>query len=206
MRHSMTNSHPPTAPFRALRSRLGSAFGRTRSVAVSRRARSALVFLLSHLFVGCARPVQLVESAFPVASQASPWILVNRVWSGPAADAAQAIGDDWARIRGHEPLQAWLAVYQHESLAKQTITVRGFRFPSADRARNALDELRPHHAEPFDIGDGGRWTDFGLLFVRGDLLFEFFGNDAEWQPAWQCAFLAGIIERRLPNAASGATP
>lgn len=170
--------------------------------------RKATVCLFAPLLAvgGCAKPVRTIDAAFPRSSQASPWALANSVWSGTPTEAAAAIGDDWHRIEPRGPTHVWLATYRHETLASRTITVRAIQFASPEVALRTYDALRPRGAPEFRMGDVGCWTELGVLFAWGDTLFEMFGNDAAWEPAWQTVFIAGLLEKNLPPRGPGSRP
>ena len=55
-------------------------------------------------------------------------------------------------------------------------------------------------AEPFEIGDGGAWTDLGVLFAWGRLVFEIFGDRPTWSNQLQAVFIGSVIEKRMPPA------
>ena len=167
-------------------------------------ARLGLVLLA--FVAGCSGrtlgpKVDSVAETLPPASVAAPWILQDEIWTGAWEAAAPALGDDadeWGRF---EPQRVWLAIYRHESDAQRRMTVRAFAFRSADEARRAYEFFRPHEdAEPFEIGDGGAWTDLGVLFAWGRLVFEIFGDRPTWSNQLQAVFIGSVIEKRMPPA------
>jgi hypothetical protein len=147
---------------------------------------------------GCGRRAKTITGVFPVGSVAAPWVLQDEVWSGTFEQAVPALGEDaadWWRFR---PSRVWLAVYRHESNSKRRITVRAFAFDSSATARRAYEHFRPIDAEPFGAGDQGCWTEIGVLFAWGHMVFDVFGNDASFSSRGQSVYLTGFIEREMP--------
>ena len=152
---------------------------------------------------GCATGRRSVAEAFPPASVAAPWRLEGDVWSGTWDEAAPALGTDADVWRPCEPTRVWLAIYRHEDQPARTVTVRGFAFVSADAARGAYDALRPLDAKRYEAGDAGCWTEVGVLFRWGRLVFDVFGQDASWGSQVQASLLAAYVTKRMPPGAPG---
>ncbi len=152
---------------------------------------------------GCAAERRSVAEAFPVASVAAPWRLEGEVWSGAWDEAAPALGADADAWRPHGATRVWLAVYRHEDEPRRTVTVRGFAFASADAAREAYEALKPAEAKRYEAGDAGCWTEVGVLFRWGRLVFDVFGQDASWGSQVQASLLAAYITKRMPPGAPG---
>ena len=147
---------------------------------------------------GCVKSPRTIEAAFPRGLAADPWALVDDVWTGPAVRAASAVGHDWKRIEPHHPERAWLAVYRHERNPERTVTVRAFEFDSRKTAQRVFENWKPQDAPQFKIGDGGCFTEIGVMFVWGDTFFDVFANNADWNAQMQAAYLTGFIENKLP--------
>ena len=147
---------------------------------------------------GCAQRRPTVASAFPKSAVAAPWILAGEVWDGPFEAAAPALGDDASVWGVFDPAHAWLAVYQHERDPERTLTVRAMAFDSPDAARRAYLHFRPGGAEEFRAGDEGCWTEFGVLFLWGRLVFDIFSDEPTWHTEVQAAMLAGYIQNKMP--------
>ena len=160
--------------------------------------RCSTVLFLMAAAAGCTRPLRTIEAAFPRGIAADPWELVDDVWTGPAVRAASAVGEDWSRIEPHDPIRAWLAVYRHRRDPKRTMTVRAFAFDTRQTAQRVFEAWRPTDAPSFTIGDGGCFTEIGVMFVWGDTFFDIFANGADWNSQMQAAYLTGFIEHMLP--------
>lgn len=157
--------------------------------------------LLSLLCAGCAANRPAVRDSFLPGSMAAPWLLRDEVWTGSFDEAAPALGDDADTWRKFGPTHAWLAVYCHETRPQRCLKVRGLAFPTADEARQAFEEFRPLDAKPFQCGDIGCWTQVGVLFQWGRLVFDIFGGDASWGSQAESSMLAVFIARRMPAGA-----
>ena len=162
-----------------------------------RRAFLTLLLALPALLTGCARNQATVAMAFPRASAASPWVLDGQVWTGPFADAATALGPEADQWRPLGPQRAWLAVYHHESEMQRKLTARAFSFETAAAARNAWEAMRPLRPRPFHAGDEGCWTEIGVMFVWGRLVFDIFGEQPSIQSEVAAATLTGYIQHNL---------
>lgn len=159
---------------------------------------SLVACVLPAMFAGgCARHDEPVLKAFPRAAMAAPWVLRGSVWTGAAADAADAIGQDWDAIAGQEPVRAWLAVYEHEQASERKLRVRAFELGSAQRAERFVVERREPDSSPLGIGDAGAWMSDGVAFAHGRVVFEIIGDGSDWGSQLQAAFLASCIESRL---------
>ena len=163
--------------------------------------RWPLGLLLTLLCAGCAANRLAIRDSFPPGSMAAPWVLQGEVWTGSFDDAAPALGDDANTWRKLGPTRAWLAVYCHETEPQRCLKVRCLAFPVADDARQAFDEFRPFDAKPFQCGDAGCWTEFGVLFQWGRLVFDIFGGDASWGSQVESSMLAVFIAKRMPAGA-----
>ncbi len=165
------------------------------------RATQGTIGLLSFLLLlcaGCAQQHGTVVDAFPPAAAATPWILQDAVWSGTFDEAASALGDAAEAWAKHNLTWVWLAKYRHESHAEYCLTVRCFAFESPAEAHAAFDSYRPVGAKSFRVGDAGCWTEFGVMFQWGRVVFDIFGDEASWNNELQAALLAGCIEQRMP--------
>jgi len=160
--------------------------------------RLPVSLLLALACAGCVGRNATVGEAFPPAAVAAPWLLSEPVWRGSFEEAAAALGDDAEVWRRFSPTRVWLAVYRHESDPEKRLTVRCLAFTSAEQARQAYTALAPPAAAPYEIGDGGCWTDIGVLFHWGRLVFDIFGPQAAWTSQVQANYLAAIISRRMP--------
>jgi hypothetical protein len=150
---------------------------------------------------GCTQS-SLVVDAFPPAASASPWVLVEEVWQGSFKEAAPALGDDAATWATHDPQWVWLARYEHERHPGYVLTARALAFPLADDARAAFDAFRAPEAKDFaGPWDAGCWTDIGVMFRWGRLVFDIFGERAAWSNELQSAMLANGIAKRMPPGA-----
>ncbi len=129
---------------------------------------------------------------------AAPWVLQDKVWVGSFEEAAPALGDDATLWREREPKRAWLAVYCHEEAPERCLKVRCLSFGSTGSAQRAFEAWRLVGAKPFKYGDAGCWTEIGVLFRWGRLVFEIFGTDASWGSELQSAMLATLIAKRMP--------
>ncbi|MBU0637742.1 MAG: hypothetical protein KKB50_02670 [Planctomycetes bacterium] len=159
------------------------------------------ILLALLVFAGCAQQSLDVARAFPHAGAASPWILQNDVWRGTFAAAASALAEDAAAWQECAPTHVWLAVYEHDAKPGRRLTARAFAFQTAEDARRAFAHFQPLEAQEFAIADGGCWTEVGVLFVWGRLVFDIFGDEATSANQWQAAYLAGFIERQMPRGA-----
>ena len=148
---------------------------------------------------GCVRRAKTIAAVFPEGSQAAPWILQDAVWDGSFGRAARALGDDAKDWRRFRPTHVWLAVYHHEDDPKRRTTVRAFAFDSRVAARNAYEHFRPTDAKAFNAGDEGCWTEIGVLFVWGRLVFDIFGSRASWRSEVQAAAMTGFIQSHMPR-------
>ncbi|HUU95065.1 MAG TPA: hypothetical protein VM487_04940 [Phycisphaerae bacterium] len=148
---------------------------------------------------GCARHAKTMTAVFPAGSQAAPWVLQDAVWDGSFVRAARALGDDAEDWRLFRPTRVWLAVYHHEDDPKRRTTVRAFAFDSRVAARNAYEHFRPTEAKAFNAGDEGCWTEIGVLFVWGRMVFDVFGNDASFSSQGQSAYVTALIEKEMPT-------
>lgn len=153
------------------------------------------------VLAGCAQQPHRVADAFPGGARAAPWILENPVWTGTITQASTGLGADFEPWSKLGPQRVWLAVYRHQSNAEQSLIVRAFAFESREAAARAYDALEPFQAKPFRIGDRGCWTDDGVLFVWGRLVFELFGERPAWESQTRGAYLAGCIEKSMPPGA-----
>ena len=163
------------------------------------RATTSMLGLV--LCVGCASSHVTVREAFPPAEVASPWVLKDDVWSGSFAEAATALGDDaetWARFG---PTRVWLAVYCHADHPERCLKVRCLAFGSTEDAGAAYAAFRPAVAKPFNAGDVGCWTEVGVLYRWGRLVFDIFGESATWESQVQTTYLATLIGKRMPPGA-----
>lgn len=159
-------------------------------------------FLLPLLLcAGCAATRPNVIEAFPPGSLATPWILRDAVWTGSFDEAASALGDDAELWRQFGAGRVWLAVYCHENTPEQCLTVRCFAFESAADARHAYDAFAPLAAKPFQAGDVGCWTEVGVLFQWGRLVFDVFGGTATFESQVQSTYIAALLTKRMPRGA-----
>lgn len=161
-------------------------------------ARFAVLLLLA----GCAGGPRPVRDAFPPGASAAPWILQGDVWSGTFDQAAPALGDDAPEWQRHGPTRIWLARYCHEQHPDRCLTVRGFAFASVEDARRAYESLRPADAQAFRAGTAGCWTEIGVLFQDGRLVFDILGPQAGWDSQIQAALLASFLANRMPAGAA----
>lgn len=160
-----------------------------------------LGLLLLPLCAGCAGTRLSVLDAFPPGSVATPWILRDAVWTGSFDEAAPALGDDAELWRNSGATRVWLAVYCHETNPERCLTVRCFAFESPSTARRAYDVFAPITAKPFQAGDVGCWTEIGVLFQWGRLVFDVFGGSASWESQVQSTYLVALIGKRMPAGA-----
>jgi len=120
------------------------------------------------------------------------------VWSGSPKQAAAALGDEARKITQLAPQRIWLARYAHDNDPQQSLTVRAYGFDSEERADDALANLRSGEDPPFEIADGGWWTQDGVLFRWKRFVFDIFGNDpAGLATPEQAGFLSAFFEQRL---------
>ena len=148
---------------------------------------------------GCALRGRTLVSAFPQASEAPPWVLDGRGWSGSFAQAAIGLGPDAEQWRPHRPVQVWLAVYRHQTAADRKLTVRAMAFDTRESARRAYEHFQPDDARAFRAGEEGCWTEIGVLFVWGRLVFDIFGSRASWRSEVQAAAMTGFIQSHMPR-------
>ncbi len=148
--------------------------------------------------VGCASQHATVVDSFPPAALADPWTLNDDVWQGSFAAAAPALGDEADRWARFGPQHVWLAIYTHAHLPHRKLTVRCFSYTSTEQARRAYEHFMPNDAQPYAAGDAGCWTDLGVLFCWGKLVFDIFGQDAPWDSQLQSGALAAYITNRMP--------
>jgi hypothetical protein len=160
-------------------------------------APHALVLALPILLAGCAPSKGTVAMAFPQASAAAPWVLEGQVWSGSFTDAGAALGPDALEWRPFGPQRVWLAVYRHESEAQRKLTARAFSFETPAAARSAWEAMRPVRAKSFRAGDEGCWTEIGVMFVWGRLVFDIFGQQPSLPSEVAAASLTGYIQHNL---------
>lgn len=159
--------------------------------------RRVFAILPLALLLGCGQRSTVVE-AFPPAAVADPWILQDVVWSGTFEEATAGLGDDAEAWRPHGPQRVWLAIYCHEYRLEECCKVRAFAFANARQAHGAYSEFKPDDAKPFEIGDAGCWTDDGVLFCWGRLVFELFGDDPSWSSQVRSSLIASFIGKRMP--------
>jgi hypothetical protein len=155
--------------------------------------------LLPLICLGCAASQRNVVDVFPPAGLASPWILEDEVWSGPFDQAAPSLGDDAEDWAGFQPTRVWIARYRHETYPASYLTIRAFAFEDAESAHLAFRFFQPLEPKRFDSGDEGYWTEIGVLFRWGRLVFDVFGPVATWNSQLQAAVLAGHLTRRMPD-------
>ena len=160
-----------------------------------------MVGRLSLLLLCCAGCTQssVVVDVFPPAAAASPWVLVDKVWQGSFDEAAAALGNDAAMWAAHDPQRVWLARYEHERHPGYMLTARALAFGATDDARTAFDAFRATEAKDFaGPWDAGCWTNIGVMFRWGRLVFDIFGERAAWSNELQAAMLANGIAKRMP--------
>ncbi|MFH1748180.1 MAG: hypothetical protein ABIG44_14185 [Planctomycetota bacterium] len=166
---------------------------------IQRTATCGVMFMLATLCLpGCASRHMTVADTFPKAARAAPWELQGEVWSGTFSQAIIALGDDAKDWHRFNPSQVWLAVYRHQENPQRKMTIRTFAFDSPDNARQAYRHFRPADAREFLVGDSGCWTEIGVLYVWGRLVFDIFGSEAAWESEVQSAVLAGYIQGHMP--------
>ena len=161
--------------------------------------RAALLGLL--ICAGCAARNTAVSDAFPVGSVASPWVLQGEIWSGTFDEAAPALGDDAETWRKLTPTRVWLAIYGHELQPERCVKVRCFAFATPENARTAYNVAAPLVASRFQAGDEGCWTEIGVLYRWGRLVFDIFGDQATWASQVQASYLSAVISRQMPPGA-----
>lgn len=155
---------------------------------------------------GCAEKRSMID-AFPPGSIASPWVLIDDVWSGTFEQASPGIGAEAEKWRRFSPQRVWLASYKHDQRPQSRLTVRAFAFETAAAARAAYDHFEPigPARRPFEAGDRGCWTDDGVMFVWGRLVFDIFASSPTQEAsAEQAVYLCGHIERRMNAELAGA--
>lgn len=169
---------------------------------VTRTATLTALLTLLLAAAGCTQHTATLTDAFPPAGVASPWILSGEVWNGSFEEAAPALGDDAETWRAHNPAGVWIAKYCLERRDDLCLTIRGFSFETADDARQAYDAFRPPDARPFgedgESWDAGCWTEIGVLFQWGRLVFDVFGVGASLGDELQSAMLAAHLAKRMP--------
>jgi hypothetical protein len=163
-----------------------------------RASRWAMLPIAMLLAGGCARPTPTIASTFPTAHMATPWVLDGEVWSGSFFDAAPALGPDEADWRPFKPTRVWLAVYRHETETNRKLTLRAFAFATAGAAQQAYEQLRPPLAKDFKAGDEGCWTEIGVMFRWGRLIYDIFGAKASWHSEVQSASVASFVLNHMP--------
>lgn len=162
-------------------------------------SRRWLTLTTAGLLAGCAQQEVTIADTFPPAAAARPWSLSQAPWSGAFEQAAAALGDDAQRWRTWQPQRVWLAVYVDPARPDARLTVRVFSFADAQTAGLAWAALRPAGCEPFRAGDAGCWTDDGVIFRWGRLVYEVFVASATERLApEQTATVVGWIEKRTP--------
>ncbi len=166
----------------------------------NRRSAALLFGAILLTFSGCAPRPALVVDAFPPASAAYPWVLDGVVWRGTFDQARGALGRDAALFDARPEAPVWIARYGNETEPERRLTVRAIGFDSADAAATALRRVRRALADPLDLGDEGAWTEGGVVFRRGRLLVDLFGESASWSAQLQAATVATYIDRKLTRA------
>ncbi len=161
-----------------------------------RGATVGLVTLLA--CAGCATTGRTLQEVFPPGAVASPWILENEVWTGTFEQAAEAFGEEADQWREFNPTSVWLAVYRHESDPQRWMKVRCLAFESSEAARRAFERFRPLESQPLDYGELGCWTELGVMFQWGGLVFDIFGQEASWSNQVQSTLIAALIAKRMP--------
>jgi hypothetical protein len=161
--------------------------------------RVALLGLL--VCAGCATHTTAVVEAFPVGSVALPWVLQGEIWSGTFDEAAPALGGDAETWRKLGPTRVWLAVYGHESQPGRCVKVRCFAFATVENARAAYKVAAPVLGSAFQAGEEGCWTDIGVLYRWGRLVFDIFGDQATWASQVQASYVSAVINRQMPSGA-----
>ncbi len=145
---------------------------------------------------GCA-PHRPLAEVFPPGTMAEPWALRDAVWTGTFDQAAPGLGDDAASWQKYAPQRVWLAVYEHQQRPGKTMKIRCFSFESTDAAAQAYAAFQPFLPKPFALGDGGAWTDDGVMFRWGRLVFDVFGSAGTWNSE-EAALLTAYIAKRMP--------
>jgi hypothetical protein len=171
--------------------------------------RAVLLGLL--VCAGCATRDTAVSAAFPVGSVAAPWVLQGETWSGTFDEAAPALGSDAETWRKLTPTRVWLAVYAHESQPGRDtpagtepgryVKVRCFAFATVENACAAYRVAAPVLGSVFQAGEEGCWTDIGVLYRWGRLVFDIFGDRATWASQVQASYLSAVINRQMPPGA-----
>lgn len=150
---------------------------------------------------GCTQSAAVVD-AFPPAGAAAPWVLKGAVWQGSFAEAAPALGDEAQTWAAHRPQQVWLAKYEHQRHPGYVLTARALAFAQPQDARDAFKALRTPEAKSFGgPWEAGCWTDIGVMFCWGRLVFDIFGERPLWSNELQSAMLANMIAKRMPAGA-----
>jgi len=163
------------------------------------RACMTYVALATLVLAGCnARHVTIADT-FPKGSYASPWVLQGEVWSGSLEQAADAIGDEAAQWATFGPERVWLAVYQHDTRVAHKLIVRAWAFASAAQARRAFEHFQPKDAKSLQAGNGGCWTDDGILVLWGRMVFDIFGSGPSTLTSpGQAVYLLAFFEKQMP--------
>lgn len=159
-----------------------------------RRGCAAFVLLL---LAGCTQQRGHVGDAFPNAGTASPWHLQGIVWTGDFDAAATALGDA-ERWRPFAPTHVWIAKYRHETQPRRTLTARAVACDTVAHAHAAYVAFAPADATIFQAGDEGCWTDIGVLFRWGRLVFDIFPDQAGGTGELQAGLIASLIVERMP--------
>jgi hypothetical protein len=152
---------------------------------------------------GCTARNTSIADAFPPGSMATPWVLQGEVWSGSFDDAAPALGDDAATWGQFAPVRVWLAVYCHENAPERCLKVRCLAFATPEDAQQAATAFCTPGAAAFSYGDGGCWTQIGVLFRWGRLVLDIFGGDTSWGSEVQSAMLAAFFVKLMPAGLPG---
>lgn len=157
-----------------------------------------LALLVCSLPIGCASKSPRLDRALPVGHQASPWVLDGIIWSGRIEDAAESLGEEAAAWSDPMPQRIWLAVYRHDTKPEVRLVLRALSYDSRETAARVYDVHRPARAEDFRAGEAGHWTDAGVMFRAGRVVFEVFAaGPAELVAPEQAAYLATIVTRGL---------
>jgi len=157
----------------------------------------ALAAIFAGTCVGCAPHVRPLVEVFPSGRRAYPWVLAAPVWTGPMDTAADALGrdaDEWRQLNAR---QVWLAVYQRDDKPGRRLTARVFAFDDPSGAQAAFQHFQPAGAKAFDAGAGGCWTEFGVLFHWGRLVFDVFGDEVGLDSQMQAVNLVAVLEQRM---------
>ena len=162
--------------------------------------RFGCLCLVIACLAGCQQRRVTIAEAFPLGSFASPWELDGRVWSGTPAEAAEAVGADYAAWSACDPERIWLAVYRHDTRKNDTLTVRAWSFPSVEQASRAYDKFRPMEASKLAAGDAACWTKDGILVLWGRVVFDIFGRGPTGgSNPEQAVYLLACLEKKMPR-------